>query len=198
MKIVEFRRHSIKRHNGNTSIGVEGYELARKVGSQCLRGKMFTAFYTSTLWRTIQTLAAFAEGAGDFNIWWAPEVFPLHRLYSDTPAAMQLWDGACKTAEKKGGDMFQALLKKESSAANRLASQTARAFKIWLSKQPNKSNILVVGHSPFSELVALGLFGVTLPQLQPCDGFRIIEDRGVLRLETMDQDSSLNASSLRP
>lgn len=197
MKIVEFRRHSIKKHNGDTSLSAKGYALARLVGERCLRGKKFTAFYTSSVWRTAQTLAAFAEGADDFHLSRVPEIFPLHRDISDKPSAMRLWMGACKTAEQRGEDMFQALLRKEPAAAKRMQQQAARALRSWLAKQPDRCHALVVGHSPFFELIALGLFGLTLPQLQPCDGFRVIEDKKGLRLETADQDPSLNVSALR-
>lgn len=32
-----------------------------------------------------------------------------------------------------------------------------------------------------------GLFGTVLPQLQYCEGFMIVEDRGILRLKTLEE-----------
>lgn len=64
MKTIEFRRHSIKDGTGNYMIGPNGYAFARRVGERQLRDRGFTHFFVSTLWRTRQTLAAFAEGTG--------------------------------------------------------------------------------------------------------------------------------------
>lgn len=67
MKIIECRRHSIKDGTGGYMVGPKGYAFARRVGEAHLRGRDFSHYYVSTLWRTHQTLAAFAEGAGDLD-----------------------------------------------------------------------------------------------------------------------------------
>lgn len=95
---IEFRRHSIKDGPVPAMIGPMGCALAREVGRRQLRGWGFTAFYVSTYWRTHQTLAAFAEGAGVFVLKLMPEFLP---LYVAWPEVKALW-GACAAAEKRG------------------------------------------------------------------------------------------------
>ena len=53
----------------------------------------------------------------------------------------------------------------------------------WFETLPDDANVLVVHHSPFLELIAYGLFGEVLPQLQPCEGFKIIDEDGILKMQ---------------
>ncbi|NQV12585.1 histidine phosphatase family protein [Candidatus Uhrbacteria bacterium] len=183
MKTILLFRHSIKEGTGNRALSSEGIDLARKIGEDRLRGMKFTDFYVSTLERTGATMDAFELGAGDF-----PKidhkVFPPHIEVSESPDAMTLWSGACQTAEEAGVDMMQAVLELEPDLSNKISSLAAKSFTRWVADLPEDSNVLVVGHSPFLELMAFGLFAEQLPQLQPCDSYSIIEDDKELRLNT--------------
>lgn len=122
------------------------------------------------------------QGAGDFPVI-EPKIFAPHTIAS-SPEGMSLWEGACNRAEHAGLDMLTAALTEEPRIAKDIAQKGAEAFRAWLNELPDGTHALVVGHSPFFELVAYDLFGVTLPQLQPCEGFKIIEKAGKLSLET--------------
>jgi hypothetical protein len=79
--------------------------------------------------------------------------------------------------------MLQAALDEEPDLTNNIASKAATSFQRWIASLPDGSHALVVGHSPFMELIAYGLFGKILKQLQPCEGFRIIEESGELQTD---------------
>lgn len=195
MKTIEFRRHSIKDGTGNYMLGPEGYAFARRVGERQLRGRGFTHFFVSTLWRTHQTLAAFAEGAGDFDIRRVPEFDPFFMIAEGEEDAIALWHGACRIAELAGQDMMTASLQYEKARVDNVARLVMDAFRTWLAALPDGANVLMVGHSPLSEFVPYGLFGVVLPGLRECNGFRIIEDDAGLRLDATAPD--LDAQPLR-
>jgi broad specificity phosphatase PhoE len=178
MKTVELRRHSTKLGSGDTDLSHVGVWLAEKVVEHELRNKGFTLLFESPLKRTKETLAAFSKSAGDFPKI-APELFPPHMEVSETEEGMYLWSGVCHHAERENADMMQAALEGEPERTNALARKAATAFKRWLSALPENTNVLVVGHSPFIEIVAFGLFEKVIPQLQPCEGIRIVEqDQG--------------------
>jgi broad specificity phosphatase PhoE len=181
MKIVEFRRHSIKHGPGNTDLSPEGVELAHRIAEEELREKEFSALFESPMKRSQETLRAFAEAAGDFPNT-KPELFPPHMEVSETEEGMKLWSGACNRAEHKGKDMLQGALDDEPELTNEIASKAASSFRRWLSTLPNGTHALVVGHSPFMELIPYGLFNSVLKQLQPCEGFCISEENEELRL----------------
>lgn len=182
MRSVEMRRHGHKTGPGNADLSEKGIAHATQMGWEELHGRGFTHFFISTLDRTRQTMQAFATGAGDFlNVEF--EVFPLHTAISEMPEAMALWEGPCHDAEKRGEDMLACALDKATEEAEAIAKQSAVAFKEWITSLPEGANALVVHHSPFLELIAYGLFGERLKQLQPLEGFRIIERSGELKLE---------------
>ena len=182
MRLVEIRRHSIKQGSGNADLSPAGFELAQQIGMQQLRGRTFTALFQSPLKRTQETLQAFAQGAGDFPKI-EPLSFPPHLLVSTTAEALALWSGVCHEAEAHGEDMMEAALTKSSLTARSIAYDAAVAFKQWLAEMPNDTQALVVGHSPFIELMMLGLFDRIFPQLSWCEGFRVIEDRATYHWE---------------
>ncbi|NBS41486.1 phosphoglycerate mutase family protein [bacterium] len=195
MKTIEFRRHSIKDGTGGYMLGSHGYAFARRVGEKQLRGRGFTHFFVSTLWRTHQTLAAFAEGAGDFDIKRVPEFDPFFEISGKEEDAIALWHGACRTAEMAGLDMMSESLQYEKTRVDNVARLVVDAFRPWLAGLPDGANVLMVGHSPLSEFVPYGLFGVVLPGLRECNGFRLIEDGAGLRLDATSAD--LDAQPLR-
>lgn len=180
MKNIYLLRHSTKVTVGDSALSREGLELAKNVGLTKLLGKQFTHLYVSPLSRSIDTLKALAEGAGDFPKQ-EPSIFPPHSV-SITLDGMALWEGVCHEAEKAGQDMMRAAMTKDKDRAEKIASKGGAAFKEWLASIPDGSNVLVVHHSPFLELIAYNLFGEVLRQLQPCEGFRVIEENGVLTL----------------
>ncbi|HCC83991.1 TPA: hypothetical protein DEP96_04040 [Candidatus Uhrbacteria bacterium] len=194
MKTIELRRHSIKSGPGDSNLSAEGLELARLVGATALRGRGFTHLLVSSLQRTTDTMLAFAEGAGDFT------VTEIGRFLTDpdvfgTDNALQLWHGVCYQAELNGEDMMTAIMEQDSVEAEHIASNATAQLRLWLNSLPADAQVLVVHHSPSLELIAYGLFGITLPQLQPCDGFRILVDGDNLRPISIADDSSLRGTS---
>lgn len=181
MKNIYLLRHSIKETVGDSVLSPEGLELARNIGLTKLSGKRFTHLYASPLSRSVDTLKALAQGAGDFPKQ-EPSIFPPHSV-SATSDGMALWEGVCHEAERSGLDMMDAAMTKDKERADKIAKEGALAFKEWLNSIPENSSVLVVHHSPFLELVVYGLFGEILQQLQPCDGFRIIANEGRLTFE---------------
>lgn len=122
MKTIEFRRHSIKDGTGGYMIGPQGYAFARRVGEAQLRGRGFRHFFVSSLWRTHQTLAAFAEGAGDFDLKRVPEFDPFFLAAEPEEDAIMLWRGACHIAELAGQDMMSAALEHEKARVEKIAA----------------------------------------------------------------------------
>jgi len=179
-RTFEFRRHSIKDGPRGAAIGPRGYALARLIGCQELRGRGFDGFFVSNYWRTVQTMAAFAEGAEDFELKLQPEIAP---IYLEWPELRGLWR-ACRQAELRGGDLLQAALRHDEALTRRAAKTVADRFKQWACSLDDGKNFLVVGHSPYLELIVLGLFGLELPSLAECRGFRIVFDGQTFELET--------------
>lgn len=188
---IEFRRHSIKDGPNPQMIGPNGYRLARAVGEQQLRGRGFTHFFASTYWRTHQTLAAFAEGAGDFNLKFAPEPAPIYLM---TDEVRLMWK-ACRIAELQGQDMIEAAFIFDKKSAWNIARRTAELFAAWAKDLPDGTKALVVGHSPSLELMWLGFEGIKMAGLQECAGFRfeMFADQWVCHHE----DKRLDPSEIR-
>lgn len=121
------------------------------------------------------------RGAGDFSA--LPlQLFQPGVEVGGTKDALELWGGVCNQAEHAGQDMLQAALKKEPILSQDIATKSAASFKRWLALIPDGARALVVGHSPFMELMVYGLFKKILPQLDYCEGFEIIEINGELQL----------------
>lgn len=183
MKSIEFRRHSVRDGATGHLVGPLGMKLARLVGEQQLRGRAFTSFTVSFLWRTTQTMVGFDEGAGDFKPprHLAPQV-SLHEHRSIKDDAMGLWYGPGRKAKAEGRDMLLAALEEEPAATNVLAADYKQIVLAWLDSLPENTRALVVGHSPALEILAYGVTGITIPQLQFCDGFRLEQEDGDIRL----------------
>ncbi len=180
----EFRRHSIKDGPAPGTIGPKGFALARRVGESQLRGKGFTHFFVSALWRTHQTLAAFDEGAGDFHLKFSPHNAP---FYLRWPELNGLWQ-VCAEEAKFGYDMLQTALKHNYSLTQRAAMAVGRKFDRWARKFPDNSRVLVVGHSPYMELIPFGLLGRIMPGLNECQGFRLSTDRAFYNVDWKSRD----------
>lgn len=185
---IECRRHSIKLRG---RIGPDGHAFARAVGARQLRGRGFTAFYASHLWRTHQTLAAFDEGAGDFALYFTPVPY---EFFLDWPELRDLWQG-CHAASKRGEDMLLAAFSLDRKLSEHAAKEGARKFRQWVARLPEDAKVLLVGHSPYLELVLYGLTGHVIPALKECQGFRIHEENGTFRADWESPD--LNPADIR-
>lgn len=193
---IEFRRHSIKDGPIPAMIGPAGCALAREVGRRQLRGRRFDAFYVSTYWRTHQTLAAFAEGAGDFVLKLMPQILP---LYVAWPEVKALW-GACAEAERRGEDLVAAAFANDPLLVRRAAEEFSGMFEAWIDTFDDGARVLVIGHSPHMEILAHGLTGVVMPGLKECQGFRVRCDGSgyVVDHSAPDLDPSSIRASLSP
>lgn len=187
----EFRRHSVKDGPTSASIGPKGYELARAVGRRQLRGGAFTHYYVSTFWRTQQTLAAFAEGAGDFAMKLGPGLPP---VYLDEPEVWELWD-VCGRAEKRGQDMNRYAYAYDDGLYVRLSRKIADLFRTWAEGFPEGSRALVIGHSPHVELLSYGLTDSLVSGLKECQGIRVHVDGGTCTVDCAAPD--LDPSGIR-
>lgn len=184
MRTVELRRHSTKAGYGNASLSLEGVERAERIGLEEMRGKGYTHFFISTLPRTGETLDALRRGAGDFADT-SPEIFPVGLEVSTGRDGMRLWDGVCAKAEIEGRDKMVAAMTEDTEVAEKVAKAAAASFTAWIATLPEGAHVLVIHHSPFLEMIAYGLFGTTMPELEPCDGFFIIAENGELRLGSL-------------
>lgn len=192
----EFRRHSIKDGPTSAAIGPKGYAFARAVGAAQLRGRAFNAFFASGFWRTQQTLAAYAEGAGDFRIKFTPQSPPIYVERSDV---WELWR-ICREAEIRGEDMMAAALAYDGGLVRHLASEFAALFRSWSSTFDDGTRALIVGHSPHMEILALGLSGAIMPGLKECEGISIVLDEGAIAVThgTSDLDPAAIRAALFP
>jgi phosphohistidine phosphatase SixA len=191
-KTFEFRRHSIKDGPTAASIGPKGYALAREVGRQQLRGKAFTHYFISTFWRTQQTIAAFAEGAGDFAIKIGPVMPP---IYVEDEEAWEVW-GVCGRAEKRGEDMNVYAYSYDDALYRRLSQKFVTLFHAWAAGFPDGSHALVLGHSPHLEMLAYGLNGGQLTSgLKECQGIRVTVDGDACAVDCAAPD--LDPSGIR-
>lgn len=192
---IEIRRHSIKDGAKHGTIGSKGYALARAVGEQQLRGKRFNAYFASNLWRTHQTLAAFDEGAGDFAIYLTPKQPDIYLSWPELPT---LWRG-CHAASERGEDMVLAALDLNRDLAERVAAEGARLFREWTSALPENAKALLVGHSPYLELICFGMHNVVIPGLKECQGFRLYPNENHrVEYDAPDLDPSKIRSELFP
>jgi phosphohistidine phosphatase SixA len=168
----EFRRHSIKDGPAKGMIGPQGWKLAREVGQRQLRGRAFSHFFASPLWRTHQTLAAFDEGAGDFHLRHTPTHAPYYVEPDEMPGLMDVWI-ACSRGAKTGLDMVDTAFHTNATLMVHVMAISSMRFHDWLSGFDDGARVLVVGHSPNMELLAYGLTGKPLPGLSECQGFRL-------------------------
>lgn len=176
MRTFEFRRHSIKDGPRGQALGPRGYALARAVGERQLRGRGFTHFFCSDRWRTLQTLAAFDEGAGDMAVVRAPPSAPIYPEHdrADVRALFR----ACRDAELRGERILDTALMTQPDLCHELGIAMKTAFLDWNAVLPADAAILVVGHSPSLELMAAA-FALPVASLRECQGYRIaVEDVG--------------------
>ncbi len=170
MKYIELRRHGHKAGIGNAELSQKGIQAARTLGS--IIGD-FDSVFVSPLSRTGATVNALAEGGASLP---EPKIFPPHTQVSELPEAMALWTGVCHQAERSEEDMLQAALLEKSIVTNNIATLATKAFREFSDALPKNSRTLVIGHSPFLEIIALGVTGKQLKGLDPLEGFSITVD----------------------
>lgn len=157
---VEIRRHALKGTGAmKDMLSPEGYEQARQVGMDNMRDKGFTHIVTSPYFRTAQTAAAMAEGAGDFT----------SATFTVSPALftgrMDEWMAYHKE--------FGVVVKPESSLIEEEAGRMANDLKDMVDALPDGSHLLLVGHTPFVETLIYGLTGKVIDPLAECEGVEI-------------------------
>jgi phosphohistidine phosphatase SixA len=178
MRTFEFRRHSIKDGPTKDMVGPRGHALARAVGERQLRGRGFTHFFCSDRWRTHQTLAAFCEGAGDMVVKRLPPHAPIY-FGVDRDDVRKLFR-ACEEGERlRKEPILATALKLGPDICNELGLASHDAFLSWNELLPPDAHVLVVGHSPSMELLAMTGGNKDVPSLKECQGFRVfVEDTG--------------------
>jgi broad specificity phosphatase PhoE len=196
-RTVEFRRYSTDKSLTSMPPFFDGVQLAEVVGRVQLKARSFTSLFVSPTRHTGQTLNAFARGAGDFpNV--MPNLFLPYMRTGRSPAALKFWNGICAEAERGRFDAMEAAKERCPDEFEALSKHSARTFISWLGEQPRNINALVVGHSPFIEMIGYGFLGVRIPQLQPCDGYRLfVDETGVRRLLTGSESPDLLAANVR-
>lgn len=193
-RTAQLRRHSIKDGVVGGTIGLNGFALSRAVGRKQLRGCKFTHCFASDLWRTHQTLAGFSEGAGDLPIYFTPRQPDIYLI--EWPELIGLWQ-KCHKAAKRGEDMLQAAFAEDRDLVERAAIAGAQKFRAWVETLPEDANVLVVGHSPYMEILIYGLTGIVIPALKECQGVRVRFD-DTLGTVTVDwQSPDLDPADIR-
>lgn len=194
--LVQFRRHSIKDGATPHTIGAQGFELARTVGRLQLRGRGFNHYAISELWRTGQTFAGLDEGAGDFNLKRAPLIAPFNLR---DKRALAIFSGI-RPADQAGEDLFQAARNLDNPTVEFMAAKLARTFRHWIKRFKPGDRILVINHSPSSEILAYGLTGTTMPSLRECEGFELALDgkEFQLRYGSAELDSTVAFAAMQP
>ncbi|MHB8830736.1 MAG: histidine phosphatase family protein [Patescibacteria group bacterium] len=156
MKKIEIRRHALKDSGPRKDmLSPEGIEQARKVGAEQMKGKGYTHIAVSELFRTSQTAAAMAEGAGDFT---TSSLVVLPALFTKRLDELIAY-------VKEHGSVVKPdhpLIKEESQ-------RMAEEFAAHVESLPEDAHMLAVGHSPFIEILAYGLTGEVIAPLKECE-----------------------------
>ncbi|HPN15030.1 MAG TPA: histidine phosphatase family protein [bacterium] len=157
---IEVRRHALKGTGSQKDmLSPEGYEQARQVGRDNMRDKGFTHIAVSPYFRTAQTAAAMAEGAGDFTA----------ATFTVSPALFTGRLDEWMVYHKEHG----AVVKPESDLIEEEAGRMANDLKDLVSSLPEGSHLLCVGHTPFVETLIYGLTGEVIDPLAECEGVEI-------------------------
>jgi len=169
MRKIEMRRHALK-GTGTTKemLSSEGIAQAKRIGAEQMKGKGYTDVATSFYFRTAQTAAAFAEGAGDFAATNHATLDALFTKRLDELVAYHKEHGSVVKPEHP-------LIKEESA-------RMAREFTAWLDTLPADAHVLAVGHSPLVEMLVYGLTSQVLEPLKECEGCAIDSHDGHLML----------------
>lgn len=181
MKRLEFRRHGLKGTGIYSEVlSLEGLEQARKIG-ESMNGRGFTHIVLTPFFRTAQTAAAFAEGAGDFK---AAEMLIEPALsgprYND-------WVVATRVTRERFGPGKESLENIRKVLPDLVESETLRlwpAITSLIDRLPNGCNVLVVGHLHIIECTILCLTGKVFGPLKECEGVVLtVKDDGSYEAE---------------
>ena len=157
MKKIEIRRHALKDSGPRKDmLSPEGIEQARKVGAEQMKGKGYTQIVVSELFRTSQTAAAMAEGAGDFT---AASLTVSPALFTTRMAELVAY-------VKEHGAVVKANHPLIMAEAMRMGTQ----FQTFVALLPDDAHELAVGHSPLLETLVFGLTGKVISPLKECEG----------------------------
>ncbi|MDD5726701.1 MAG: phosphoglycerate mutase family protein [Patescibacteria group bacterium] len=160
MKKIEIRRHALNDSGLREGmLSPEGIKQARGVGAEQMRGQGYTHIAVSELFRTSQTAAAMAEGAGDFT---ASSLVVLPALFTkrlDELAAYIKEHGSVVKPDHP-------VIKKESL-------RMAEEFAAHVENLPQDANLLAIGHSPLIEIMVYGLTGKIIAPLKECEKFEL-------------------------
>ena len=163
---IEIRRHALKGSGASKDmLSPEGYEQARQIGMDNMRDKGFTHILVSPYFRTAQTAAAMAEGAGDFT---ASKLSVSSALISER---MEEW----MVYHKEHG----ATLIPDHPLIVEEANRMRKDLQELLASLPDGSHLLCVGHTPFLECLIFGLTDKVIAPLTECEGVEI---------ETLEED----------
>lgn len=156
MKKVEIRRHALKDSGTRKDmLSPEGIEQARKAGAE-MKNKGYTHVVITQLFRTPQTAAAMAEGAGDFA---AAYVIVSPALFT------KRMDELVAYVKEHG-----AVVKPEIPLIQEEARRMADEFVHLVAGLPENAHTLAIGHSPLTEIMILGLTGRVVSPLKECEG----------------------------
>ena len=162
--LIELRRHSV-RAPGSDCLSPEGIALAKMVGGLCCQGKGYTLIAGTTLFRTAQTAAALAEGAGDFSV---TELRQFRTLNTWRDWQSYFKENDCVIVPE------EPLIKAES---RRMALDLIDE----LDGLPDSTHLLAIGHTPLIECLIFGLFNRVTPPLRELDGVIIEYEGGEFR-----------------
>lgn len=158
---IELRRHSVK--GPGDVLSPEGFELARRVG-KTMRDKRYTHFIVSPYFRTLQTLVAFSEGAGDFPP--TPEIRVEPGLFT---TRLSEWREA-------GGDIRKILESDRSKLVEEEGKRLKNLLLEILEEIPPDGRVLIIGHSPILECAVYALTGQLISPLRECEGVELQYD----------------------
>ncbi len=168
---IEFRRHSRVAKN---QISSKGYNYARKIGAEQMRGHGYTHVVLSPMFLTAQTAGAFAEGAGDF----------VH--IKETLISPALWRERVGEwvwfFEENGQKLDEKWLKDEfiNDEVDRMRQQLTEMF----GRAGRYTSLLLVGHAPFLELAIYALTSKIVDPLKECEGVVAISSNDGFYLES--------------
>lgn len=167
MKTIELRRHALKDEGSRSAMASPaGLVLARKVAEATIRGMTYHHAYVSEHARTMETLAAFIEGAG-----LVLPVTPSVRNLTGVP--FQRWH-----IHTGGVNNSLSYLREHTPAfVEELCGVFREVFGEILVELAPGEQALVVGHMPAIPIIAFALSGnASCDEVAECEGVRLVFD----------------------
>ncbi|MFH1621309.1 MAG: hypothetical protein ABIB04_04475 [Patescibacteria group bacterium] len=140
----------------------EGVSLARRIGSEQMRGKGYTYIAVTSHFRTAQTAAAMAEGAGDFT---CTNLIMPSALNSAWLSEWSLYfqEHDANLVPENGFIVSESL-------------RMAIEFHAICMNFPSNVHLLGVGYTPFIECLVYGLTDEIIAPLKECEGVILGDD----------------------